>query len=306
MKAFIKTNQIYILPILLVLALTLYSIVIIIKYPLIGIEVKEENNQWMVEKIYEKGWAYDQPIEVGDILKLVDGESPEHHSTISIFNRVEKAESITIIDKDFKIKTYSITNVNLNLQYMLYLLLPLLFSVTTFSLSVFLYRKKKEDPSAIILIHFLLTVGVCYLSASISARGDLIGRITLIVMLPGSIVLFIHFFKSYFSRYILVFIKHKSMIKIYTVYCVYLLTMAVSIPLLGFNSIIINTVLLVFSLFLIGFLLLFLTRFYLPNKNSDIEGILKILWFFLFLAFSPTLFLYAIPTIFLKKETCFS
>ena len=92
------------------------------------------------------------------------------------------------------------------------------------------------------------------------------------------------------------------MVKLYNVYCIYLLTMAIFIPLLGFNSIIINTVLLVYSLFLIGFLLLFLTRFYLPNKNSDIAGILKIFWFFLFLAFSPSLFLYAIPTIFLKKE----
>ena len=45
----------------------------------------------MVEKIYEKGWAYDQPIEEGDILKLVNGGKPEHHSTISLFNRVEKA-----------------------------------------------------------------------------------------------------------------------------------------------------------------------------------------------------------------------
>ena len=43
-----------------------------IKYPLIGIEVKEKNNHWMVEKIYEKGWAYDQPIEEGDIVKLVN------------------------------------------------------------------------------------------------------------------------------------------------------------------------------------------------------------------------------------------
>ena len=58
----------------------------------------------MVEKIYEKGWANDQPIEEGDILKLVNGENPEHHSTISLFNRVEKVESITIIDKDLKHK----------------------------------------------------------------------------------------------------------------------------------------------------------------------------------------------------------
>ena len=76
MKPLIKTNLVCILPILLGLALTLYSIVIIIQYPLIGLEVKEENNQWMVEKIYETGWANDQPIEEGDILKLVNGMEP--------------------------------------------------------------------------------------------------------------------------------------------------------------------------------------------------------------------------------------
>ena len=75
----------------------------------------------MVEKIYEKGWAYDQPIEEGDILKLVNGGNPEHHSTISLFNRVEKVESITIIDKDLNTKTYSIANDNLNFQYIIYL-----------------------------------------------------------------------------------------------------------------------------------------------------------------------------------------
>ena len=144
MKPLIKTNLVCILPILLGLALTIYSIVIIIQYPLIGLEVKEENNQWMVEKIYETGWAYDQPIEEGDILKLVNGMDPEHHSTISLFNRVEKVRSITILDKKLNIVTYSITNDKLNFQYAIYLLLPLLFSVTTIFLSIFLYRKKKK------------------------------------------------------------------------------------------------------------------------------------------------------------------
>jgi two-component system, NarL family, sensor histidine kinase ComP len=63
-----------------------------------------------------------------------------------------------------------------------------------------------------------------------------------------------------------------------------------------------NTVLLGFSLFLIIFLLFYLTRFYLLNKKSDIESILKILGFTLFSAFSPSLFFYAIPTFFFKKE----
>lgn len=301
MKPLIKTNLVCILPILLGLALTLYSIVIIIQYPLIGLEVKEVNNQWMVEKIYETGWANDQPIEEGDILKLVNGMDPEHHSTISLFNRVEKVRSITILDKELNTVTYSIANDKLNFQYAIYLMLPLLFSVTTICLSIFLYRKKKEDQSAIILIYFLLSIGVCYLSASTSARGDLIGRVSTIATLPGSIVLFIHFLKSYFTRYSLVFIKPKVMIILYTIYCATLLIMAIIIPILGFNSII-NTVQLGFFLFLIGCLLFYLIRFHLQNKNSDIEGILKILLFTLFSAFSPSLFFYAIPAFFFKKE----
>ena len=63
-----------------------------------------------------------------------------------------------------------------------------------------------------------------------------------------------------------------------------------------------NTVLLGFFLFLIVFLLYYLTRFYLQNKNSDYTSILKILWLILFSAFSPFLFLYAIPAFLFKKE----
>ena len=78
------------------------------------------------------------------------------------------------------------------------LLLPLLFSVTTISLSIFLYRKKKEDQSAIILIYFLLSIGVCYLSASTSARGDIIGRVTLIITLTRVYYTIYSFLKKLF------------------------------------------------------------------------------------------------------------
>ena len=83
-------------------------------------------------------------LEEGDILKLVNGENPEDHSTVSLFNRIEMAESITIKGKDLKTKTFSIEYNNLVSQYVIYLLLPLLFSVTTISLSTFLFRKKER------------------------------------------------------------------------------------------------------------------------------------------------------------------
>ena len=108
MKSFTKKNIMGLLSIILVLCCTLYFSVINFKYPLVGIEVMNQNDQWLVKDIYEKGWANDQPIEEGDIIKLVNGENPEDHFTVSFFNRIEKAESITIIDKDLKTKTFSI------------------------------------------------------------------------------------------------------------------------------------------------------------------------------------------------------
>ena len=114
MKSFIKKNIMGLLSIIFVLGCTLYFSVINFKYPLVGIEVMNQNDQWLVKDIYEKGWANDQPIEEGDIIKLVNGENPEDHSTVSFFNRIEKAESITIIDKNLKTKTYSITYDNLD------------------------------------------------------------------------------------------------------------------------------------------------------------------------------------------------
>ena len=85
-------------------------------------------------------------------------------------------------------------------------------------MSIFLYRKKKDDPSVTILIYFLLSLGVCYLSASTSARGDTLGRILNFITLPGSILLFIHFLKSYFMRYNLIFIPIKHLMMLYAIY----------------------------------------------------------------------------------------
>ena len=82
MKKFIKTYTIVWFPILFVLVLTFYFTIIILKFPLVGIELKEKSNQWIVERIYENGWASTQPIEEGDILKLVDGEEPEEHFSV--------------------------------------------------------------------------------------------------------------------------------------------------------------------------------------------------------------------------------
>ena len=301
MKTNIKTNIIGLFQIMLVVALTIYLTVTVLRFPLVGIEVKEQNNQWMVEDIYNEGWANGKPIEKGDIVKLVNEEIPEKHSTVTLFNRIEKAESITVEDKDFNVTTYMVSYEKLDFQYIMYLFFPLLFTFITFCLSIFLYHKKKDDSSVIILIYFLLSLGVCYLSASTSARGDTLGRILTIITLPGSILLFIHFLKSYFMRYNLIFIPIKHLMVLYAIYAFFIFAMLTLFTIFGFNYILTN-VLLVFLIGLIGFLFFYLIRFYYKNKNSKANDVLKILWFTLFSAIIPFLCFYAIPLIFFNRE----
>ena len=87
-------------------------------------------NGWLKRYMKKVGQTINQ-LKKETLLKLVNGRKPEDHSTVSLFNRVEMARSITILDKDLNTKTYSIAYDNLNFQYVIYLLLPLLFSVTT-------------------------------------------------------------------------------------------------------------------------------------------------------------------------------
>lgn len=300
MKRYNKFNVVGLLPILFVLGLTAYFTIIVLKFPLVGMEVTEKNNQWIVEKIYENGWASLQPLDEGVILELVDGKKPENHSTVVLFNRVEMANTITILDKNLKNKTFSISYSHLDTQRVIYLLLPFLFAVTTITLSVFLYKRKKDDQSAVLLIYFLSAIGVSYLSASVSARGDIIGRVSNTITLPGSLILFVHFLKRYLLRFNLVFIKTKSLLILYVLNSIVILMMVISLTFkLNFH---IRIIQLLFFLLLICYLLFHLIRFYLKNKNSEGNNVLKILWITLFSAFSPFVCLYVIPIILFKKE----
>lgn len=295
MKKYINTHFFTVLLILSVSSLSIYFTMIILKFPLVGIELKNKNNQWIVNKIYKNGWASSQPIQIGDILELVDEKKTGQHSTVSRFNRVEMAKSITIMDKNTK-KTFSISYDHLETQFVTNLLLPLLFNFTTLLLSVFLYQRRKHDQSARMLIYFMLSIGISYLSASVSARCDVVGRALNTIVFSGCIILFFNFMVTYLQKFDLQFIKRESLQLLYTLYFVFLFVKAFSLVFYQFNFQT-KKIELLFFLFLIIFLFIHLIKFYLKYMSSEWKAILKILAVTLFLAFSPFVCLYAIPTI---------
>ncbi|MDV6379197.1 sensor histidine kinase [Sporosarcina sp. GW1-11] len=297
----VKFTTYSLLAIVLAIMITVYLTVVILKFPLVGMEVKSTTDQWKVERIVENGWASSQSIEEGDIVKFVDGKKPEHHTTVVKFNRVEMADSITIIDQDLRENTYSITHTDSDRQYIIYLFLPLAFTLTTILLSIFLYRRKKYDKSAMILIYFLLTIGVSYLSASVSARGDIIGRVLNIFTLPASLLLFAHFLQSYLVRFDLVFIKTRSLNILYIIYF-NVISLVISIFIFHKINSYMIAIELLFFLSLLVYLLYLIIRFYLKHKNTEASNVLKIFGLTLISSILPFVGLYVIPTILFSKE----
>ncbi|MFB1050343.1 ATP-binding protein [Paraliobacillus sp. JSM ZJ581] len=302
MKKSKKTNLFSLLPILFTFGVVYYFVVMVIEFPLIGMEVEKENNHWVVTKVRENSWASTQSIEKGDILEFVDGKKPEQHSTVVFFDRVEKTKTITIRDKNEAVQTLFTSYSYLNAQQVVYSILPFLFILMTIVLSMFLYRNKEKDKLSIILIYFLLSLGISYLSSSGSTRGDIIGTILNTITLPGSLILFIHFIKGYLLlNFNVTFIKNRSIVTIYITYFIILALMIGNLLFYNFNVNFV-TIQLLFLLSLIGHLFFHLIQFYFTYKNTEKSNVLKILWVALFLGFSPFISLYTIPKIFFKNE----
>lgn len=300
MKKVTKSKVIPLILIFICLGITIYFTSVIVKYPLIGMEVREENEQWIVEKVYENGWASNLAIEKGAIVALVDKENVDDYPTVKLFHRIEMAKSITFIDEDARIEHYSISYHDMDGKLVFNLLLPLLFSVITLALSTFLYLKTKRDQAAIILIYFLLSLGVCYLGAFVSARGDFVARVLILITLSSSIVFLFHFLREYFLRYDITFIKTKSLYALYLVnVLILIMNFGNQMRLGSFDT---PKYELMFFLLLLLTLLFHLLNFYRKQRYSKSSPVIKILGLTVLVAFGPFVFFYIIPNVFLGKE----
>ncbi|WP_059172128.1 sensor histidine kinase [Bacillus sp. FJAT-27445] len=287
--------------VLAVLTLAIYFVFVITKYPLIGLEVEQANGQWLVKQLYGKGWAADSGIEKGDAIYLVNEAPPDKHRSVTRFGRVEMARNITITDKANSRQTYLVSYQTMDERKAFYSFVPILFICMSLFLCLFLFMQKVDDESIFLLICFLLLLGISYLGSFVSARGDLIGRLSTTITFPGSLILFVHFMKSYFRRYNLELIGDREMKGIYLFYLLAMVLLSGSFFLPRLTSAM-TIVKLVFFLFLLSCFLFLLSRFYSRYKNSEGKNILKILWFTLFLAFAPSVVFYVFPLIAFKKE----
>ncbi|HEY8892656.1 MAG TPA: histidine kinase, partial [Clostridium sp.] len=285
----------------IILMLSYYLLFVTLGIPYIGLSVeKNELGTWQISDVDHLGWAKQQGIKVGDTVSLINEIQPSGYLTILQYGAIEQAETLGI-NKNGELIVYKVTN-NMTPEQVQYdIVLPTLVLVILLFFSFFLYIKKFNDKSALLLILFFLAIGLSYLSAGASSRMDILGiyinRITF-SLIP---VLFLEFLNNYFRRYGLSLYNRKILFPFYlsnglllvinTFFQIYRLSL----------SIIRYSFLAVFSISICLCLYILISR-YIRYKNTIHKPVFKIIIVGFSLSFFPFVILVGFPSVLFGVE----
>lgn len=267
------------------LIVALYLTILNVRHPLIGMDVVEnKNGDIIVNDIYEFGWAKKHGIHINDQVLKVDGKPPLSHFTVREYKTIEQAKTITI-QRENQIQTLTVDYKSHGTeQWLYYIALPAGFFLFAVSLSIFLLRLRPNDKSATVLICFLLLIGICYISASLSAKYAPFGRQMfngIFLILPA---VFLHFVYHYFEKEKKVWFAKKI---VFSLYGFNFLMFVVSLESLSFRSISEAEVLLTTFFINMVIILALLGKGFVYFKKDEQQHTVKGLFFAIGLSAAP-------------------
>lgn len=195
-------------------ALLGYLTMVIISDPFIGVvTVKNSQGEYLVESLQPAGQAVLKGIHVGDVIEEVNGKPADQNVNIIKFSSVERVESIVVGGKTGESRKVTFNRGwngdHTGLELLIQLYLPWASLLLFLGLSSFLYKKRKNDSAAIMLILFFLAIGLSYFSSAAAYRNDLVGVTVMYAVIPFVAILFLLFMNMYLRRYGIIFISPK-------------------------------------------------------------------------------------------------
>ncbi|KEZ47812.1 histidine kinase [Metabacillus indicus] len=297
----LNLNRAYLLIVIFSFILTIYFAYINVKFPYTGATVRDIDNQLVVTAVEPNTWSSQSHLIPGDIVTEVNGYDALDHFPATNYGVLEQVDEITI-DRDGEIISFKVSDTIINSQSLFMLIIPLTLYVLCLFCSYFVFKSNKDLnlKSAYLLNLFLLTIAMAYFSASGSSRGDLLSRyinLSLFLLVP---VLYLNFIYKYFQELGKKLFSRNFIIAGYVAVFVNILM-----------EYILDTLLFAYhitkSLNLITFFVLIILTFVLKLyglrkvRYSDQKYLVKVLIITNIIAFSPFVFLYILPFIFLNK-----
>ncbi|KOP78717.1 histidine kinase [Lysinibacillus sp. FJAT-14745] len=279
------------------LILGIYLLYVTYSMPFLGINLKEENGQWLIADSYYKEWATKQHITNGDVVLGIDGIQIDKLPNIKYTPVIRAANDLTILKTNGDLIQVQIKPLDIPEQIFYVLVVPACYYFLSLIIACFLYFKQRKTELINLLILFILTVSLAYVSIGASGRLDIIGTIVNRSSMLLCLVLLIHFLKKYF---LFLNIKWLFINNIKVFYTLPLIAFFMSIisNIYPFTNPLFSNITLWFFFILLIKILGILGISYYIFKTSQ----LKILLSSIIIPFLPFLFLYALPEVVFHKS----
>jgi len=258
-----------------------------------------ENGYLVIQEVEKDALGEKIGLKVGDIVLEVDNNAPEKHDTIKLQNKVEQIKQIKILKENGAIETHFIEK-ELDIQFVYHYIVPMaLFSLSLYC-SYFIYKSNayNTQKSPIILIIFLFTISLAFLSAGGSSRGDILSRYINLLLFISTPAVYLHYIHTYFKEIGETWFNKKIIIFLYSLSFINIIIETVN--LISNKQLIFITFFLNLSSFLLSFIITYFLIFLGLKKVSykTQKYMIRVILIANILAFFPFVFLFVIPKIF--------
>ncbi|EON72110.1 sensor histidine kinase [Lysinibacillus sphaericus] len=274
-----------------------YLLFVTYSKPFLNIEIEEENGRWIVTDPYYKDWADKQGVSPRDAVLDVDGIQINDIANIKYDFVIRAANDLTIMKPNGHLVHVQIKPQDIPQQFYYILVVPTSYYFLTLMISLYLYYKQKNTALLNLLILFILTVSLAYVSIGASGILNNVGIIVNRSSMLLCLVLLIHFLSKYFEFLNIEWMFFKNIKILYMLPVLVIFMSIFGITFRATHLILSNAILGLFFLLLI-FILSTMVVGYMKYKTPQ----LKILLSSIIIPFLPFLFLYALPEIIFQKQ----
>lgn len=292
-----RNNKISVLLVVLSLIYVIYLTYISNNNLLVGATVsKGKNGDIVITNVDEFSMASYSGIEKGDIVKSINNKKINTNEIK--MNKLKNVSSM-IVERNGHNLELKMTLFN-DKNFTTYLI-PLIFYIVCLFCCFFILKinESKNLLSAVVLIIFLLSASIAFISAGGSAKGDMLSRLIMVVTLisvPLNYLLFLYqYFKELGTK---LFNK-----KVFILYLIPVINVVCEIfrSHLFFRDYVpkLNLLAFFFLFIIVG---VYFSIILIKNKDTEQAHIIKVLTIINIFSFSPFLCLYLIPYVFLNAH----
>ncbi|MGV6973139.1 histidine kinase [Bacillus halotolerans] len=292
-----RNNQISVVLVLLSLIYVIYLTYISNNNLLVGATVtKDKNGDIVITNVDEFSMASYSGIEKGDIVRSINNKKINTNEIK--MNKLKNVSSM-IVERNGQNHELKMTLFN-DKNFTTYLI-PLIFYIVCLFCCFFILKinESKNLLSAVVLIIFLLSASIAYISAGGSAKGDMLSRLIMVVTLisvPLNYLLFLYqYFKELGTK---LFDK-----KVFILYLIPVINVICEMfrSHLFFRDYVpkLNLLAFFFLFIIVG---IYFCIILIKNKDTEQAHIIKVLTIINIFSFSPFLCLYLIPYVFLNAH----